>query len=228
MRAARACSTLIFCFFAAFSIPERNRSVSNGPGRRKLIVTFLSATVRATPARNAVKPARAPEERSRPGRGAFTDDDVMLTMRPNLRAAMPSMVFWISSIATIMLPTTPSIICWRVSSRKSFSGGPPLLLTRMSGSAQAAKSCFWPSGVATSAITGVIFAPVLPSAAAASLSFFSSRPLITTSHPASANALAQPKPSPRLEAQTMALRPAIPRSMNALLKSCYARPACRA
>ena len=46
------------------------------------MVTFLSATVRATPARKAVSPARAPDDRSRPASGAFTAPEVMLTMRP--------------------------------------------------------------------------------------------------------------------------------------------------
>ena len=43
-----------------------SRSVAKVPGSRKLIVTLCGATWRATPARNAVSPARAPEERSRP------------------------------------------------------------------------------------------------------------------------------------------------------------------
>ena len=55
---------------------------------------------------------------------------------------------------------TPSIIFCRSSSRKSRNGGPALLLTRISGSGQAANSAFWPSGEATSATTGVILAPV--------------------------------------------------------------------
>src|SRR6185437_7677841 len=159
-------------------------------------------------------PARAPDDRSRPASGIFTEPDVMLTMRPNLRRLIGSITFWISSIATTMLATTPSIICWRVSSRKSRNGGPALLLIRMSGSGQAASSAFWPSGAATSAVTGMILAPVaLAISAAAASSFLASRPLITTSQPASASARAQALPSPRLDAQTMALRPAIPRSM---------------
>jgi hypothetical protein len=47
------------------------------------MVTFDTATLRATPAKNAVRPARAPDDRSRPPIGAFTDPEVMLTMRPN-------------------------------------------------------------------------------------------------------------------------------------------------
>src|SRR5262245_24871525 len=117
-----------------------------------------------------------------------------------------------------MLAVTPSSICVRVSSRKSRGGGPALLFTRMSGSGQAANSAAWPSGVATSARTGVILAPVaLPSSAAVVSSLAASSPLITTSQPACASACAQARPSPRLDAQTMALRPAIPRSMQVLL-----------
>ncbi len=52
----------------------------------KLMVTFDAATLRATPARNAVSPARAPDDRSRPPIGILTDPDVMLTMRPNFFA----------------------------------------------------------------------------------------------------------------------------------------------
>ncbi len=47
------------------------------------MVTFEAATERATPARKAVSPARAPEERSSPASGIFTEPDVILTMRPN-------------------------------------------------------------------------------------------------------------------------------------------------
>ena len=47
------------------------------------MVTFEAATERATPARNAVRPARAPDDRSRPASGIFTEPEVMLTMRPN-------------------------------------------------------------------------------------------------------------------------------------------------
>ena len=52
-----------------------------------------------------------------------------------------------------MFWTTPARIFSRSSSRKSRRGGPPLLLTRMSGAGQAASSAAWPSGVLTSAAT---------------------------------------------------------------------------
>src|SRR6185312_2340888 len=96
----------------------------------------------------------------------------------------------------------------------SRSGGPPLLLTRMSGSGQAASSLAWPSGVERSAATAVTLTPVaLAISCAVASRRAESRPLTTTSQPASASARAQALPSPRLDAQTMALRPAIPRSM---------------
>src|SRR5215211_9056884 len=41
------------------------------------------------------------------------------------------------------------------------------------------------------------------------------RPLTTTSHPACASASAHARPRPRLDAQTIALRPEIPRSIRA-------------
>ena len=125
------------------------------PGRRLLTVTLRSATSRHTPARKAVSPARAPEERSRPAIGVSTDSEVMLTMRPKPRAAMPSITAVISSIGVTMFWTTPAMIFSRSSSRKSRRGGPPLLLTRMSGSGQAASSSACTSGMLTSPTTGV-------------------------------------------------------------------------
>src|ERR1700722_3722716 len=95
MRSARAASILMFFFFDVISMLERHRSVSKVPGKTKLMVTFDPATVRATPARNAVRPARAPDDRSRPAIGILTEPEVMLTMRPNFLATMGSMAFWI-------------------------------------------------------------------------------------------------------------------------------------
>src|SRR3954447_26782612 len=83
MRCFSASSKVMPCFFAVISWLERSRSVSNGPGSRKLMVTLCCATERAMPARNAVSPARAPDDRSRPTSGIFTEPEVMLTMRPN-------------------------------------------------------------------------------------------------------------------------------------------------
>ena len=65
------------------------RSVSNAPGWIELIVTLSRTCARAAEARNAVRPARAPDETSSPAIGARTEPEVMLTMRPNLRSAIP-------------------------------------------------------------------------------------------------------------------------------------------
>ena len=58
------------------------------------MVTLAPASfaVRATPATKPVRPLRAPLDRPRMSMGAFTALDVMLTMRPKPRAAMPSTV----------------------------------------------------------------------------------------------------------------------------------------
>src|SRR5580704_12284351 len=66
---------------ASYSMPERSRSVRNGPGSRPLIVTLYLATWRASPAQNPVSPARAPLLMPRIGIGDLTDPEVMLTMR---------------------------------------------------------------------------------------------------------------------------------------------------
>ena len=145
--------------------------------------------------------------------GASTEEDVILTMRPKPRAAMPSITAVISSIGVTMFWTTPAMIFSRSSSRKPRRGGPPLLLTRMSGSGQAASSSACTSGRLTSPITGVTETPNRSAMSdAVRSSAAASRPLSTRSTPFSASAMAQPRPSPRLDAQTIAFRPAIPRS----------------
>ena len=57
--------------------------------------------------------------------GALTADDVMLTMRPNLRAIMPSTVALMSSIGVSMLASIARSHASRSQSRKSPGGGPP-------------------------------------------------------------------------------------------------------
>ena len=103
-----------------------------------------------------VSPARAALDRSSPGIGIFTEIDVILTMRPKPRSTMPSTTLWISSIGVIMFMVTPASMASRSSSRKSLNGGPPLLLIKMSGFGQASRSKRCPSGVPTSARTGVM------------------------------------------------------------------------
>ncbi len=88
--------------------PDRRRAVSKLPGNRLLMVTLLPATLRAMPARKAVSPARAPLDKSSPASGIFTLSEVMLTMRPNLRAAMPSITRCTNSIGVTMFIVSPS------------------------------------------------------------------------------------------------------------------------
>ena len=124
----------------------RSRSVSNGPGNRPLMVTLLITVLRAMPATKPVRPARAPLDSPRISIGAFTAAEVMLTMRPNLRAIMPSTVALISSIGVSMLASSALIQSSRVQLRKSPGGGPPALLTRISGSGQAFSAASRPAG----------------------------------------------------------------------------------
>ena len=151
------------------------------------MVTFLSATCRATPARKMVRPPRAAEERSSPACGSLhrargdVDDAAELVRRHRLDRFLHQLDrdHHVGGHAVEHLLRASS-------SRKSRGGGPALLLTRMSGSGQAANSAAWPSAVATSAMTGVTLAPVARSAAAAVLPApCASRPLMTTSQPAS-------------------------------------------
>ena len=73
---------------------------------------------------------------------------------------MPSTVALISMIGVSMLALTAFCQSSIAQSRKSPCGGPPALLTRMSGSGQAASACWRPSSVVMSPATAVTLAPV--------------------------------------------------------------------
>src|SRR5438445_11778504 len=94
------------------------------------------------------------------GIGDFTEPDVMLTMRPNLRAHIPSTVALISMIGVSMLALTAFCQSSTDHSRKSQCGGPPQLLTRISGLGQAASAAARPASVEMSPGTAVTFEPV--------------------------------------------------------------------
>ena len=138
----------------------RMRSVSNTPGSRLLMVTPCAASLlRATPATKPVKPLRAPLDRPSTSIGDLTELDVMLTIRPNPREAMPSTVALISSIGVSMLASTALIQASRSQSRKSPGGGPPALVTTMSKSLRMAKAAARPSVVVMSAASHFTWAP---------------------------------------------------------------------
>src|SRR5271169_4743788 len=211
---ARAVSTLTFRCAAVRARPAFCRSVSNDPGWIELMVTLWRANSRAAEARNAVKPARAPDETSRPAIGALTELEVTLMIRPNLRSAMPGASAWTRAIGVSMFDSTPLRTSSRVIWSSGLNGGPPLLLTRMSASGQAAISSARVAGSSRSPRISRILTPVASrSSRPVRASASASRPLRTMAHPASASARAQARPKPLLDAQTIALRPAIPRSM---------------
>src|SRR5437867_3944622 len=194
---------------------ERSRSVSKGPGRRLLIVTLWPTVLRASPATKPVSPVRAPFESPRMSMGCFTALDVILTMRPKRRAIMPSTVALMRRIGVSMFASSALIQVSRSHSRKSPGGGPPALLTRMSGAGHAASGAARPASVVTSPATAVTRTPVasrISFAAASSTSFV--RAIIVMFTPSRASDMAHAFPSPRLEAQTIAFRPLIPRSID--------------
>ena len=92
-------------------------------------------------------------------------------------------------------------------------GGPPQLLTRMSGLGQAASAAWRPASVEMSPATVVTLAPVslrISAAVASSVSLV--RAVITRSTPARPSDIAQARPNPLLAAQTIAFLPLIFRS----------------
>src|SRR5689334_3758405 len=200
--------------FARPSIVTRSRSVANWPGSRLLIVTLCRTTLRASPATKPVSPERAPFDRPSTSIGAFTALDVMLTMRPNLRSIITSTVALMSSIGVSMFASSARIHAARSQSRKSPGGGPPALLTRMSGCGHAASARARPSAVVMSHATQATGRPAsCPISSAACATSCSVREQIVTSTPSRASASAQPRPSPLLAAHTSARRPAMPRSI---------------
>ena len=201
--------------FSAFALGRAAQAVGvEGPGSRPLMVTLLITVLREMPATKPVRPARAPLERPRISIGAFTAAEVMLTMRPNLRAIMPSTVALISSIGVSMLASIALIQSSRVQLRKSPGGGPPALLIRISGSGQAFSTASRPAGVVMSPAISVTVTPgwALRISSAVFFSASAPRAVTVTCTPSLASAMAQARPRPLLDAQTMARRPLIPRS----------------
>ena len=161
----------------------------------------------------AVSPARAPDDMVMCGRGVVTMAEVMLTMRPKRFSIMEGSTARTSIMGATILASSAPIQCSSSLVRKSRGSGPALLLTRMSGAGQAASRAARPSLVVTSATTARTCPPVdSRSSRRASSRRTGSRPLMTTSTPSFSSASAQARPSPRLDAQTMAILPAIPRS----------------
>src|SRR5262245_15370178 len=122
-----------------------------------------------------------------------------------------------SASGVIMLPSTALRQSSDEKSLKSPGGGPPALLTRMSGLGQAASRAWRPASVVTSHTTGVTLTPRVPSSLAVAFSASAPRAQMVTSTPSRASACAQPLPSPFDAAQTMAFFPLMPRSMAVFL-----------
>src|SRR3990172_4684754 len=119
-----------------------------------------------------------------------------------------------SSIGVSMLASIALSQSSRVQSRKSPGGGPPALLTRMSGRGHAASTLARPSGVVMSAAMAVTGTPnCLRISSAVRFSASSPRAQIVRLTPSPASDHAHARPSPLLAAQTIADLPLIPRSI---------------
>src|SRR4029077_16828898 len=91
------------------------------------MVTPWRTGTRATPATKPVRPLRAPLLSPNMSIGAFTELEVMFTMRPKPRFIMPSTDALMNSMGVSMLASTALIQSSRTQSRKSPGGGPPPL-----------------------------------------------------------------------------------------------------
>ena len=222
-RASSSASNVVPCLAAAPANVALMRSVSNSPGSRLLIVTPLPAMLlRAMPATKPVKPLRAPLDSPSTSIGALTALEVMLTMRPKPRPAMPSTVALISSIGVSMLASSALIQAARSHSRKSPGGGPPALVTTMSKSRRTENTVARPSSVVISAGTAITCVPdasanSVRSAAAVASSSSAPRATISTFTPSLTSACAQPAPRPLLAPHTSAHLFLIPKSMTNFL-----------
>ncbi len=153
-------------------------------GRRLLTVTLSATTSRATAFITPVRPARAPTEGVISACGDVTMALVMLTIRPNPRARMPGSTPWTRSMADSMLACRAADQPSAVTSANAAGGGPALLVTRMSGSGQAASRARRPAGSSRSAATPRASTPkrvARSSAVAATVPAW--RPLTTTDDP---------------------------------------------
>src|ERR1051325_4853414 len=214
-RSASASSSLMPRSLANAATVVLLRSVRKKPGSRLLMVTLCFTVWRASPAMKPVSPERAPFERPSGPIGAFTALDVIFTMRPKRRAIIASTVALMSSIGVSMLALSALIHVSRSHSRKSPVGGPPALFTRMSGAGHAASAARRPSSVVMSPATTVTSTlQRLRISAAVASSASRPRAVITSFTPSCASENAQALPSPFDAAQTIAVRPRMPRSMS--------------
>src|ERR1700722_6537919 len=122
-------------------------------GSRLLIVTLSATASREIDLHAAVSAVLAAVDKPIRGCGDFTIAEVMLTMRPNLRARMPGSRARISRIGAIMLLSNAAIQASRSQSCNLPGGGPALLFTRISASGQAASRVERPSALVMSATT---------------------------------------------------------------------------
>ncbi len=125
------------------------------------MVTLAAATLRATPAKNAVNPARAPEDRSRPAIGAFTEPDVILTIRPNFLAIIGSIDFLRQLDRHDHVGDDAVDELWPVELAEVAKRRPAVVVDQNVRLRAGVEQRLLAVGAATSATTGMILAPVV-------------------------------------------------------------------
>ena len=139
-------------------------------------------------------------------------------MRPNFLSRIFGSTACIKYRAERKLPSIASCHISGVLSVNAEGGGPPLLVTRMSGSAQTLRIADLPSTVLTSPTASrTSTLNVERMCAAVSVTSAAVRPLMRTLTPSRASDSAHALPKPRLDPAITAQRPAIPRSITAQL-----------
>ena len=172
------------------------------------------ATCLAVPATNPVKPARAELDSPSTAIGALTDCDVIFTILPQPDDIILGSTDCISEIGVNIFASIALIKSSRSQSDHKPGGGPPALVTKISGASHAFNILVRPSVVVTSPGTQITFDEESSLIALPAFSRSSSDlEFITTFTPSIASALAQPNPKPFEEAQTIAHFPFIPRSI---------------
>ena len=142
----------------------------------------------------------------------------MLMMRPNRRSIIPSITWRNSSIGVSILLFNADCQSSNFQPRKSPTGGPPALLTRISRSGVSARAMLRPASVVMSHAIALTLPPAISRISATAVSrVLESRPFSHTLTPSAASAFAQPLPRPLLDAQIRAFLPLSPSSIASFL-----------
>src|SRR6185436_15776959 len=178
------------------------RSVAMNPGQTLFTVMPSLATSSDSALANPRTPARAVDDRIKPGSGCSAAIDARQMMRPHRALVM----IGTAALASVMVEIRFSSIAFgQASAGKSLNapaGGPPALAKRMSSRPNlSATSC-----TSFSACAGTV-------TSAGNAAVLALRPFTATLAPSCSSIVATARPRPRVPPHTSATRPLRPRSM---------------